>query len=338
MTAPTMKELMTPLWRGNTVYAESVLAVRREGELPAASLLFPPERILSVTDSHWSTEYREGVDWIAEGGKLRLLEGTAARYLLCDQLFPSSPGLVSGTTCERAGGGWLLMLGTTPEGQGDYRYFHDCQLAVTYTHRGRWQGPVPECALPELPLTAGKLRRGEPITWTLYGDSIAEGYSSSGHPRLHARPYLPSWGELTATMLRQHYGAPVRLVNLSIGGKSSAWARDMARQLLAPEKADLVTIAFGMNDGTGRMEPDAFHTNIGSVMMTALEANPDTEFILVSPMVPNPEAVKGAQGTHSLLKPVLQRLVGEGVVMADMTAVSEELLRHKRYADRKSVV
>lgn len=334
MKLPDRTALMTPLWRGDTVYAESVLLVQREGELPEAPLLYTPERVISVCDAHGVAEYREGVDWVVEGRTLKLLPGTAARFVRHETLFPASPGETPGTTCERAGGGWLLLLGTTPDGSGDYRYFHDRQLAITYTHRERWPGPVPGFALDRLPRTAERLRSRKPLTWLLLGDSIAEGYSASGHPRLNAPPYLPSWGELTAGLLRQHYGAPVRLVNRAVAGKSSAWARETISALLGSERPELIAIAFGMNDGTGKVAPDVFREQIAAVMEAIRRVSPGAEFILVSPMLPNREAALGAGGTHALLKPALASLARqEGVILADVTAVSETLLERKRYAD-----
>jgi hypothetical protein len=64
--------------------------------------------------------------------------------------------------------------------------------------------------------------------------------------------------------------------------------------------------------------------------------NPDTEFVLVSTMLPNPELVIAAQGKHKSYLSVLQQLTRPGVVMADMTSISEELLRHKTFQDMTS--
>ena len=118
------------------MYNESVLMVSTNGAAPEASLLFTPINILSVKNSHLDIEYAAGIDWLYENGKLKLLPGSAATSMTTAALYPVSCSV--GVDCfQKVGGGYVLWQ----EGH----YFHDRQLAVTYTHSGtgmEWPNPA----------------------------------------------------------------------------------------------------------------------------------------------------------------------------------------------------
>ncbi|MNL53983.1 hypothetical protein D3C87_1772730 [compost metagenome] len=86
-----------------------------------------------------------------------------------------------------------------------------------------------------------------------------------------------------------------------------------------------------MNDGTFEVAPDTYRTQVLGIMKTVLASNPKAEFILVSPMLANPFATQSK--IQSKYKAELQKLTGKGVVLADLTATHQELLKHKSYQD-----
>lgn len=76
----------------------------------------------------------------------------------------------------------------------------------------------------------------------------------------------------------------------------------------------------------------AFRQNIKGIMDTIRKDSPETEFILVSPMLGNPEwGIPMEQfGLH---RDALRKLTGKGVALADLMSVWEKLLKRKSFYD-----
>lgn len=90
----------------------------------------------------------------------------------------------------------LPQNGFSPRAGGGYIYFsegyslHKCQTTVTYTcKKGQWNGYVPEFKGKLLPRTMEALKNKKPLSTVLFGDSISEGWNSSG--KTVCEPYLP---------------------------------------------------------------------------------------------------------------------------------------------------
>ena len=75
-------------------------------------------------------------------------------------------------------------------------------------------------------------------------------------------------------------------------------------------------------------------SNIEKIMEAALRVNPETEFILVSTTLPNPES-KWSSHQLETFQPALEEIVQEksGVALAPMTEIHKYLLSKKRYSD-----
>lgn len=310
---------LTPFWKTATMHNESVLMVSSNGRPPEAKLLFAPEKILSVRNSALDTAYQEGVDWEYTQGRLKLLNGFKGAVLSNDQLYPDS---ASSRAFPRKGGGFILFS----EGS----FFHEHQLAVTYTHAPNlWKGPVPSFQSKTFRGLISKLKRQSTLKLLLFGNSIAAGFN--GSKQTNASPYLPGWGELIAEKLRRFYKGEIEFVNTAVAGTDSHWGVRTAEERIIKYDPDLVIIAFGMNDGTARMEPKQFKANIQEIINKVKQHNPKAAFILVAPMLPNPESE--FVGTQPAFKKVLQELTGNRIALADMTTVHAELLEHKTYQD-----
>ncbi len=172
------------------------------------------------------------------------------------------------------------------------------------------------------------MAEGKPVKIALFGDSISVGASASG--RGGRAPYVPGWGELLIRGLRAAYKSPITFVNPSKGGGSAAWGLKVAPSSLAPEKPDLCILGFGMNDG--RATPVATYIdNLWQIMSLVRDENPETEFILVASMMPNPDwrSLEPMDGYLAALK----ELETETVAVADVWSISEHLLKTKRYCD-----
>ncbi|MBM7568380.1 GDSL-type esterase/lipase family protein [Paenibacillus sacheonensis] len=309
---------MTPFWSSTTMYNESVTMVSTNGGLPEAQLLFTPTSIISVRDSALGVTYQQGTDWTYDSStnKIKLTSTTSAVYLTNGDMYP-----VGGAdTQPKVGGGYVIFH----EGI----WFHEHQLAVTYTHNANvWNGPVPTYDASKLPNTLGKLQNGNPVKIALFGDSISAGANASNY----YAPNLPSFGQLVADSLAARYSSAITYVNPSVGGTDSGWGAGNIHNLVSTGNPDLVILGFGMNDGSGYVSGASYKSHIQSMINDVKASNPNAEFILLAPMLANPETYFA--GNQSAYLAELQSLSGTGIVTVNMTGVHQELLNHKKYAD-----
>ncbi|MBR3503523.1 MAG: SGNH/GDSL hydrolase family protein [Clostridia bacterium] len=316
-----MDPLLSPFWAGNEMLNESLLPVRgADGGVEPMTLLYPAEEITSVRSASLETAYEPGRDWTLADGRLVLPPGSAIPAMDYDDYYPSRD---DGRCFRRTGGGFIRFC----EGAS----FHEREIAVSYRHRGAWDGPVPENKTHLLPRSAAALASGAPMNLLIFGDSICTGANASGANG--AAPYQKPWYELTAEGLADSYGtAGIRLLNTSVGGKTSAWGRDTARENAAALRPDLCVVGFGMNDGSGRVPPEAFIGNLRAIMDAVRAENPACEFALVATTLANAE-VEGFLGCQAdYLAPMLA-LERPGVCVADMTSFHQEMLRRKAFRD-----
>ncbi|MEI8243861.1 MAG: SGNH/GDSL hydrolase family protein [bacterium] len=221
-------------------------------------------------------------------------------------------------------------------GSGDILYgggheYADMQVEVTYAHGDRWLGPKPKAAVQALPETFAKLSAGKPLTVALFGDSISTGCNSS--KAMNTAPQLPGYGERLVAMLESASGSQVVFHNLSVGGMTSTWGVQNSKGV-ADRKPDLCILAWGMNDQNAPgLAPAAFAGNLKQQMASVKAANPKAEFILVSGMLPNEEWQLVIPGRLAAYREAMRSLCTNGVALADVTGVWEQLLKRKTYLD-----
>jgi lysophospholipase L1-like esterase len=180
-----------------------------------------------------------------------------------------------------------------------------------------------------LPRLARRLQRSEPLTMCVIGDSIAEGYDSSGFHRWP--PHQPGFARLVASGLEQEYGGAVDLRNLAVAGSTAAdapWAI-AGGAFTAP---DLAIVAFGMNDAS-YADAAEFAANIAALLKRIREAAPQGEIVLVSPMLPTAACGWVAHARFEEYRQALARLTGDGVALADVTATWTRLVARKNPLD-----
>lgn len=304
----SLEDMLAPLWTSPRVYDESILPVSRDGGPASATLLFQPAGPVLVRNRELDKTYREGVDYTIDGQTLRLTPGSVIPSLSMEQLYPSSggSGVVAGL-----GGTFILTQGVLER-----------QLSVSYDRASEWDGPVPAGGEGRLPLTRGKLGRGEPVKIALLGDSISSGASASRA----SPPHVPGWGELFVRGLRQRFASSITFVNRSRGGGNSNWGQKVAPAFVVPEKPDLCIIAFGMNDANGTSTA-SFLKNIQAIMEQVRGGNPAVEFILVAPMLRN-EKWRSLQPMDTYLD-ALKSLESASVAVADVWSISRHIARTK---------
>jgi len=287
------------------MYEESLFFIGTDDAPSTASLLFMPERVLSFRDATHETTFEEGRDYQVRR------EESAVMRLPGSRMPCTAAGDVAGLICA------------------DDDAFHRRQVAVTYTHAGGWDGPAPACADEGVPDTIRRLRAAEPVRIALTGDSISEGYNASGFIRV--QPYQHAYGSLVAAGLEQAYGSRVDLFNVAVAGWTSDHGlADVDR--VASANPQLVIVAYGMNDAS-YADPIEFAGNVDALVVAVRRTSPDVEFVIVSPMLPNPDADPRVMPRFPAYRDALARLCGRGVVLADMTTLWTQLLARKTYYD-----
>ena len=311
-----------PVWKGDTVYNETVWPVDFDGsgdvEIP---LLYHADSIVSVTDTRLERSFAEGKDYVLHDGKIVIKRGGDIALTKRSDFFLDRPQSESPFQIGCSEGGWLFFA------EGDQ--ITKKQYAVTYTHSDKWEGIKPH-KTEKLPKIREKIQNREDFGFAFFGDSITYGCNSSGMPEINVPPYAPIWPKMTVEAL-QNRGCGVSYINRAVGGMDSAWGAEKCAELFAADEFDLFLIAFGMNDGVN----DRFYDNTVKIMESAMKINPDCEFLLVSTMLPHKLAAgffKDQQYQQDILKKICGEY-GDKAELVPMTDVHKALLTKKRYFD-----
>jgi acyl-CoA thioesterase-1 len=320
MSTPT--DRLIPFWRSGQMQAESCLFITpSSGGLAVATLLFTPEGPLSVRSATGDIEFLDPLDYTIDriAGVLTRTPDSRMPETTIAELQPTRDPDGSGFMHVRDDPARFLLVDETG-------LFHRRQVEVSYAfNRAQWTGKRPAFSGAALPLTLARLRRAEPLTIGLLGDSISAGYNASGF--IGVPPYQPPYGALVAADLERVYGSAVMLGNFAVGG----WTSDnglYATEAVAAEQPHLVVVAFGMNDA-GYAAAGDFAVNIGAIVEGIRRTAPQAEFILVASMLPNPDWHYPQMERFPAYRDALANLCGPGVILADMTTLWLELMRRK---------
>jgi lysophospholipase L1-like esterase len=317
--------LLSPPWKSDIVYGESVTLLQDQPDGPLAGhLAFPVKSIESIVSANRSVDLTTAAGWQLDQatGALTFPADSPAPRIRVDQLFPpiDSPNSYRHRTRhpEQA----LLY--------GPGRWFHDHQIEVTYRPgEVDWQGPLSSFAEAQLPRTIKRLRDGESLRIGCSGDSIAAGGDAS--ILSGAEPKQPAFPELVRQQLSASYQVSVDLNNRAVGGWSIQNGLDDLDALLA-EKPQLIIVAYGMND-VGRRDPIWFHDRMDEFIKRVRTADPEIELVMVTPMLGHTEWIHTPREMFTAYRDQLVEFVGPGVALADVGAVWEELLRNKHDLD-----
>lgn len=290
---------------------ESLFFVDRGDGIATASLLFDQAERLVLTSAAGDLQFEEARDYTVDGRDGIVSRTAASRmpFAALAELYPPHDPFV-------------LV--------GDGADFHRRQVVATYLHGpGDWDEYVPRLAADGLGRTRQRLAASQPLTVCITGDSISEGYNASGFTG--APPHQPPYGDLVACGLEYAHGSHVMLHNYATAGwTSDDGLADVGR--VAAERPDLVIVAFGMNDA-GYAEAAEFAANIEGIVNGVRDTTPDVEFVLVSPMLPNPRWSYPVAERFAAYREALAGLCGEGAALADVTRVWSHLLARKSVHD-----
>jgi lysophospholipase L1-like esterase len=304
---------------------ESVLFIRDDGkETATASVLLPIRKILAVRNSAGDVTYEEGRDYAWKPGSREVVLPPGSRVVASRTQDLRKPPGSQPYRLTRRDGGDEIMFGGKLE-------YHALQTIITYEHdAGAWTGPKPSFDPAALPRTVAKLGRGEPLSIVVLGDSISTGCNASGWGG--GAPFQPAYQDLLSLHLKKSFGSEIGLTNLSVGGMDTAWALTMLDKV-AEGEPDLVIVAFGMNDSSGRPAAE-YRDNTAKVVAGIRERRPDAEVILVATMVGNPEWVTPRQELFPAYRDALAELQGPGVALADVTSIWSRFLGLKHDWDQ----
>ena len=318
--------LLEPAWSSSVVHRESSVLLQLEKNGPIhVRLAFPASKILSIENASQTKKYEIGKDFKLADDK-RTLEWIGAppkEVITAEQMFP--PKDAPNSYRHRVG---------NPEQNLMYfpgRWFHDRDIEVTYVREG-FPSPSEKSqrpSSPQLPLTMQKLKSGKPLRIAVSGDSISTGLDASGTTQ--APPNQPGYPDLVAAQLRASYGSEISLTNRAVSGWSIAnGVQDL--DVLLESTPDLLIVAYGMND-VGRRDPNWFGQQAIIIHERAKAKLPNIEIIWVSTMLGNKEWIHTPRDMFAKYRDELAKRSGPDAVLADLTAVWEELLEHKHDLD-----
>ncbi len=354
-----LSELMQPIFSGTASKNETVMFLDY-GE--TKTLLYPIESVISVTSYDGSKVYEEGKDYVVTDGKLTLPEGSSIPCITSEKFY-NSPG--SQLTTKHDGK-------ELPTHCGEGRIMTDWQVNVNYTHEGGWDGFMQPCELETLQSFVKKLQAGEDVTVLFYGDSITTGATSSW--LWNYAPYQDSYPHLLVKALADLFdytvyfqptnitsfngmGTPmvpnknyvagsrgiITYINTAVGGWTSANAdtyfAEHVEKWVKEYGCDLFITAFGMNDPVVNIGPRATAQNTEKVVDALWKLSPETNVILLSTMVPNPNATEQWNNNQDKQERFLEDLAeeyreaGKPCAMAYMTSLSESMLERKDFHD-----
>ena len=320
-----MMETRRFFWNATTMRGDPLCFVERGDGFATASLLFPPERTIALRSTFSGVEYQQGRDFLLDAatGIVTRVRGSRVPVITPDELYPPVDPDGSAFMFKRgAPETWLLA--------GDGDLFHRRQVSATYTHRGGlWTGFVPPFYGGALPRTLARLRARGPLTIAVTGDSISEGFNASGFAGVP--PFQPPYADLVVAGLADRYGSPIALHNLAAAGWTSDHGAADAERVGAVDP-DLVIVAYGMNDA-GYAEPGDFSANIAGLIDDVRRSASAAEFVLVAPMLPNPEWHYPVMERFEAYRDALEQLCTEGIVLADVTTLWKALLARKSVHD-----
>ncbi len=101
---------------------------------------------------------------------------------------------------------------------------------------------------------------------------------------------------------------------------------------LLVKKPDLIIVAYGMND-ISENKPENFRHSIKSIIDQINQTLPNSEVILVSPMLGNREWHHNPRERFPIFREVIRSFEKIGVGFADMTSLWEFLDQHKAFHD-----
>ena len=317
---------LTPVWKNKVVYNESIMFFpnAKTKEYDPAPLLYTPTKVLSVRSSDLKTEFKEGVDYVVENGKIKLTKNSSIyKWDYNDYYLQNTASVPIGSV--RAPGRYIRYASGNE--------YAEMQLAVTYEHNGSWSGAVPKYAGSTLKNTISKLKGKKALNIVYYGDSIMTGCEATATHNMD--PFMPIFTEMITAKLKKTYNYNnINQFNTAVGGWTVNDGVADVHARVTEHNPDLVVIGFGMNIPSKDSSVAKYEESIRNMIKDVRAKNPNAEFILVSTTLPNPDC-NGWTSLQPVYKTALESIAKDttGVALVPMTDIHQYLLTKKRYDD-----
>lgn len=312
---------VAPIATAKEVYRESCLplADTRDKEL-TLKLLYPAKKVTEVIHEATGETYEEGKDWVLRDGKVVLPAGTRIPIQITEEFYTDVKKDKDGNEKRTK-----TSVRLVPE-----TWYHERQIAVSYEPASRdWSFAPAISKIDQLPRLKKLLEEKKPVKVVLFGDSISAGGDCSS---LHGiPPFQLNYGELVAKKLAKHYGSEVTFINPSRPGATSAYGLGQVETQVGGFKPDLAIIAYGMNDRAPERSA-VYKANLEGILDTIRKDSPETEFIVVTPMLNNPKQPTGLDPVKFIRDEAL-KIQRPGTAFADVTTAELDMINHKDYLD-----
>ncbi len=301
------------LWGSTQMVDEPLFFVKEhEAQNPCAHLLFAPTSPLTIRDSTGKKLFEPGKDYSFAQGDRRvcLSADSSIPYKNRAELYP--PRKAPGSIDKHKSGTTNLLFSEKDR-------LAELQVSASYQHKANEEGrPSPPTGLLNLAAFKGK----DPVKFSFLGDSICRGMGST-----HG-----GFAERFVAELERRFHKKITFENFSFPGDTSESAKHW-RERANAAKPHLVIIAYGANDSGS---PAAYGANIRQTIQAMRAQNPAAEFILVSPLLVNPEWHHANEPLQAQYRAELRQLQGPGVIFADVGSVWKWATEKKKFLDLTS--
>lgn len=308
------------------VLGETFLFPGEEGIVKPA---FGLQTLHRVEQRESGTLFEEGRDFAVDyaSGTIRRLKEGRMPFVSPEQFYPDPKTAIfhpdpQANAIGNAPGsptGCVLFAG------GDFFLRHD--VSVTYTAKEPLPALSPESG--KLPRLAERIRSQQLLKVAFIGDSITNGLNASG--RIGVPPYMPPYPGRIAAWLSER--TPTIFTNCAVSGKSSFQGLEHFAQVLTRMTPDLLFIAYGMNElGSA---PEDFSQRISGIIAKAREANPEMEFVLISPMHKNREWGTTPPDADRAFEAALANIASgrQDIALAPVNSIWREVEDRKTFLD-----
>lgn len=289
-----------------------------------ARLLRVPSATPRIASANGTMKFESGRDFTWQPGSrvVTLTADSRIPFKTTAELHPA-PNSPNAYKSQRGTDRWMFF--------GPGRVIHDLQCVASYASADDWRVPFPAAAPDEqLGSVRARLHAKQPVKLVVLGDSISTEADASAIANVW--PNQPGYPTLVARGLETRFGSKVTLTNLSKGGMDSKWGATRVPNVLA-EKPDLLFVAFGMNDASGRRTAEEFAKVTKQIIEPVRAARPDCAIVLVATMTANSEWVHAAPELYPQYATALAKLTGPGIALADVTTVWSAIESRKKHFD-----
>lgn len=286
-SADVLDKYLNPMWQTTEMYDEGGVVVGETGEIQL--LRKPVKNSVTVRSVHFDKTYREGIDYIVDGNKIRRIATGTMPYFKYEEYYFDEPYQRSPLLCDPG------RAEIDYEGE-KYLYYSEGSAGVknhvmiTYKTNDVYTEFIPQGDLGAMSFI-NSLKNDKNKTIMFYGDSITAGCCASSTAfGGNENPYLPMWCELVCDWLSKNYDVDIECLNKAQGGWTTKQGLDNfvdGENRVGPylENIDLLVIAFGANDPV--LSDEKYKEQIKGMMNYYLDVKPSGSILLVSPFVFN---------------------------------------------------